>query len=451
MSDTKTTGVKIDSSGSLFFRLRYLMLDSLAFDPSIHLAILFLTGTAYLGYGLDSDFHSLGLVQSYLLGFDKGYSPLEKCFILFGIYSLSLSIFYTLLVFTKVTLRWGRIETALKKAGIQNADKERPVVAYIDKKNPPSFIHLKGNGIGPEEIQAKKTRIEGMLARTISNVEFYGEKMWVRINFAKEKLDESLKFEDIKGKLKKPGSFFLGSTDKGLLTDNLENHTHIAICGTSGGGKSNFLNQFLLGLYRSSPSFDFVLIDLKEGLELTGYEDLKRCAVYSDVNGALRALTKVENEMKERFKTLKAKKLRKFSEKDLGKSRMVVAIDETAELFRSDSGNKDKELVKQKCKELVRTISNQARAAGIHLVLATQRIYKDTIDTATQANMGATLAFRLPDTTSSVLAIGTTEACSIPVNPGAGLWKHGFKTVMIQVPFISDQVFNEEIELLKNL
>ena len=80
---------------------------------------------------------------------------------------------------------------------------------------------------------------------------------------------------------------------------------HLLVSGETSGGKSTFLRQFITTLYLNNPTYEFVLIDLKEGLEFQLFEDLARVKVITEVKNAVARLSGYEDVLKKRMHAVK--------------------------------------------------------------------------------------------------------------------------------------------------
>lgn len=191
---------------------------------------------------------------------------------------------------------------------------------------------------------------------------------------------------------------------------------HLLVAGTTGSGKSVGINTMILSLlYRASPEqVRLILIDPKM-LEMSVYEGIAHllCPVVTDMRQAGHALNWVVGEMERRYKLMSvmgARNLAGFNKKieeaaakgehvpnpfsltpdepePLAHMPMiVVVIDELADLMM---------VVGKKVEELIARIAQKARAAGIHLILATQRPSVDVITGLIKANVPTRVAFQV--------------------------------------------------------
>ena len=191
---------------------------------------------------------------------------------------------------------------------------------------------------------------------------------------------------------------------------------HLLVAGTTGSGKSVGINTMILSLlYRATPEqVRLILIDPKM-LEMSVYADIAHllCPVVTDMRQAGHALNWVVGEMERRYKlmsVLGARGVAGFNKKiDEAHAKgeyianpfsltpdapeplekmplIVVVIDELADLMM---------VVGKKIEELIARIAQKARAAGIHLILATQRPSVDVITGLIKANVPTRIAFQV--------------------------------------------------------
>lgn len=168
---------------------------------------------------------------------------------------------------------------------------------------------------------------------------------------------------------------------------------HLLIAGQTGSGKSVGMNGFILSLlYKNSPSeLRMIMVDPKQ-VELGVYDGIPHLLtpVINTPDKALNALRWAVAEMERRlgiFKKVNARNLEEYNIKspDSKEPVIVVIVDELADLMMS--GNK------KEVEAMITRIAQKARAAGIHLILATQRPSVDVITGLIKANVPSRVAF----------------------------------------------------------
>ncbi len=254
---------------------------------------------------------------------------------------------------------------------------------------------------------------------------------------------------------------------------DLQRMPHLLIAGTTGSGKSVGINAMLLSLvYKSPPSqVRLILIDPKM-LELSIYEGIPHllAPVVTDMRQAANALNWCVAEMDRRYKLMSALGVRnmagfnqKVREAVKGKkpimnpfapvpesaeplhemSLIVVVIDELADLMM---------VVGKKVEELVARLAQKARAAGIHLVLATQRPSVDVITGLIKANIPTRIAFQVSarvdsrtilDQMGAEALLGQGDMLYLPAGSGFPQRVHG--------AYVADHEVHKVVGYLKKL
>jgi len=191
---------------------------------------------------------------------------------------------------------------------------------------------------------------------------------------------------------------------------------HLLVAGATGTGKSVSMNAMIMSiLYKSSPrDVRFIMIDPKM-LELSIYENIPHLLVpvVTDPKKAAAALGNIEREMDVRYRLLHEKGVRNIDsynrllretagDKDAPASpeslphhhlpRIIIIIDELADLMM---------MVGREVEESITRLAQKARAAGIHLILATQRPSVDVITGLIKANFPARISFQVTSRTDS--------------------------------------------------
>lgn len=196
----------------------------------------------------------------------------------------------------------------------------------------------------------------------------------------------------------------------GPVVVDLAKLPHLLVAGTTGSGKSVFLNCLITSLlYGKSPKeMEMVLIDPKQ-VELTQYRELPHVKrdVVSNIYDALRTLEECIQEMTKRMTYIaykKCKNLAELNEKLDPKDRLpyiVVVIDEIAELMLQERKSFTEKLAR---------ISSLARAAGMHVIAATQRPSNDVVSGKIKVNFPARICFKVPSSVDSKVVLTTKGA-----------------------------------------
>lgn len=252
------------------------------------------------------------------------------------------------------------------------------------------------------------------------------------------------------GDMSAPLSTVLGAdVDGNPVTTDLSKMPHLLVAGATGSGKSVFINTVLCSIIeRVSPSdVRLVLIDPKK-VELSVYKDVPHLAhpIVTEPEDARSALELVVQEMDNRYSLLAKHNVRNISEfnskveKGIIKRKklplVLVVIDELADLMM---------VAKKDVEKLIVRITQLARAAGIHLIVATQRPSVDVITGLIKANMPSRLAFAVASKTDSRVILDQSGAESLTGMGDALFIPQGSRyPIRIQGAFIS----SEEVEYI---
>lgn len=200
---------------------------------------------------------------------------------------------------------------------------------------------------------------------------------------------ESEEFQEFKRKSTLP--FILGEDTSGkLLYACLSELKHLLVAGSTGSGKSVFLNSFIVGLMLSVPPEELILylIDPKK-VEMGMYDGFPQVRLVTDTKDSIRLLDNLVNEMEKRYDILQQsryKNLVAYNKNHKQKIPYIVCVvDEYADLM----------IVNAEVENYIVRIAQKARAAGIHLVLTTQRPQKEIVTGLIKANLPSVVCFRL--------------------------------------------------------
>ena len=291
--------------------------------------------------------------------------------------------------------------------------------------------------------------VEVIPGKNVIGIEIPNEnKQIVRLS----EIIKSEEFEKSSSKL----TIGLGKDISGLpvMTD-LAKMPHLLVAGTTGSGKSVAVNSMILSLiYKSNPEHvRMIMIDPKM-LELGIYDGIPHLLtpVVTDMNLAANALTWCVKEMERRYKLLakysvrnidgfnsKVKNDKAIEEEYL--PQIVIVVDEFADLFF---------VVGKRIEELIARLAQKARAAGIHLILATQRPSVDVITGLIKANIPSRIAFQVSSKTDSRVILDQGGAENLLGN-GDMLYLESGKMIpeRIHGAFVSDKEVKDVINYLK--
>lgn len=228
---------------------------------------------------------------------------------------------------------------------------------------------------------------------------------------------------------------------------------HGLIAGGTGSGKSVCVNTILVSLLLKNKPEDLklILIDPKM-VELTPYNDLPHLItpVITDPKMAATALNWVVNEMESRYQKFaqtRSRDLKSFNDNvrkgfvDEAKMPLiVVVIDELADLMMAAAHDVE---------DAIQRITQKARAAGIHLLVATQRPTVDVIRGTIKSNIPTRIAFKVSSFTDSTTILDGAGAEQL-LGRGDMLLKETERPIRLQGAFISDKEIDSVIDFIRS-
>ena len=228
-----------------------------------------------------------------------------------------------------------------------------------------------------------------------------------------------------------------------IVTD-LSSMPHLLIAGTTGSGKSVCINTIILSLlYRHTPDkCKFILIDPKM-LELSTYEGVPHllCPVITEAKKAASVLGWVVKEMESRYRLMTKEGVKNIdgynNKHSLAMPYIVVVVDEMSDLMM---------VAGKEIENYIQKLSQMARAAGIHIIMATQRPSVDVITGTIKANFPTRISFQVTSKIDSRTILGEQGAEQLLGKGDMLYMTSANRIVRIHAPFVSEN----EIEKINN-
>lgn len=228
---------------------------------------------------------------------------------------------------------------------------------------------------------------------------------------------------------------------------DFEKIPHLALGGATRYGKSNLINCIIASLIKQQPNnVKLHLIDLKGGVELCDYENIKQTvSIAYEPEEALATLENAYNQMRSVQQRLR--KLGKKKVDDAGiKERHFVIIDEVGELNPDEAVDKEEKKLKQQCQRYMSQIARLGAGLGFRQILATQYPTGDVIPRQCKQNSDGKLCFRVQSGTASRVVLDGEGAEKLPEVKGRAIYQTADKKVIVQTPLITPEIIQETIE-----
>jgi len=230
----------------------------------------------------------------------------------------------------------------------------------------------------------------------------------------------------------------IGKSISGIpIVGDLTSMPHLLIAGTTGSGKSVCINTIIVSLlYRLSPDLcKFILIDPKM-LELSAYEGIPHLLspVITDSKKAASALGWTVREMNSRYKLMSKDGVRNIdgynAKHKLKMPYIVVVVDEMSDLML---------VAGKEIENYIQKLSQMARAAGIHIIMATQRPSVDVITGTIKANFPTRISFRVSSKIDSRTILGEQGAEQLLGNGDMLFMSSANRIIRIHGPYVSEK------------
>ena len=241
----------------------------------------------------------------------------------------------------------------------------------------------------------------------------------------------------------------LGKSISGLpIVSDLSSMPHLLIAGTTGSGKSVCINTIILSLlYKYTPEkCNLILIDPKM-LELSAYEGIPHllCPVITEAKKATAAFSWAVKEMESRYKLMTSvgvKNIDGYNSKH--KKHMpyiVVIVDEMSDLML---------VAGKEIENYIQRLSQMARAAGIHIIMATQRPSVDVITGTIKANFPTRISFQVSSKIDSRTILGEQGAEQLLGKGDMLFMSSANRIVRIHAPYVSESEIEKVNSFLRS-
>jgi S-DNA-T family DNA segregation ATPase FtsK/SpoIIIE len=240
----------------------------------------------------------------------------------------------------------------------------------------------------------------------------------------------------------------LGKSISGMpVIGDLTSMPHLLIAGTTGSGKSVCINTIIVSLlYKMSPDLcKFILIDPKM-LELSTYEGIPHLLtpVITDAKKATSALAWTVKEMNSRYKLMSKVGVRNIdgynAKHKLKMPYIVVVVDEMSDLML---------VAGKEIENYIQKLSQMARAAGIHIIMATQRPSVDVITGTIKANFPTRISFQVSSKIDSRTILGEQGAEQLLGKGDMLFMSSANRIVRIHGPFVSEHEIEQVVNSIR--
>ena len=357
----------------------------------------------------------------------------------FGFYSWGL---YRLLQRRATVAKLDRIWT---NAGLETRLKEKPKFYSdlpIDEFG--RKLRVRASGIPLDSFVNVKPTLESEFNIYIANMENpEGNKEFVDIVYTTEEMPALWTIDNIY--TYKDFSFPIGKSYRGEIKANLKDIAHFLVAGESGGGKSTFIRMMLTILLANNDEIEIYYLDFKAGMEnqvFSGFSNLQCIDDFSTAATKMAEIKRVLDIRMQAFKNAKARNLEMYNKsvmkKELREKRIVVVVDEIAELMPNFKGKANSDLVE--INSTLNRISRMGRAVGINLVVGVQKPDARNLDPTIKANLSGVVCFAVSHFNQSTIVLGNSRAADLNKEyKGRAIWKHGLEMVEVQAPLLTEE------------
>ncbi|WP_216701072.1 FtsK/SpoIIIE domain-containing protein [Priestia filamentosa] len=291
----------------------------------------------------------------------------------------------------------------------------------------------------PLAVEEKTLRtLQQILSVTLDQEVNVSFKKWLIIEISKNKMPSYVSYGEVP--YRKGWLVPLGKNRQGWHFHHFDHTPHTTISGTTRFGKTVMMKVMMTYLIEHHPwDAQFVIIDLKGGLEFDRYKNLQQVKrIASNPIEALYALKQVQKDMKERMDRFKRQGWSNIVDTPLSQ-RLFVLIDEAAQLTPEKFMEKEEKKTLAQCQSILSEIARLGGALGVRLVYGTQYPTSNVLNGSIKQNADLKVSFRLGSDYASKVALDAYGAETLPSDiKGRALIKtHEVKEV--QVPYLTHE------------
>lgn len=232
-----------------------------------------------------------------------------------------------------------------------------------------------------------------------------------------------------------------------LIKHDFEVIPHMALGGATRYGKSNFINSMIVSLIQNHENdVKFTLVDLKGGVELCDYENIKQTVnIAYEPEEAIEALQEAYNDMVKMQRRLRSLGKKKIQDTNI-RERHFIIIDEVGELNPEEAITKDEKKLKMECQTIMSKIARLGAGLGFRQILATQYGTGDVIPRQCKQNSDAKLCFRVRNATASTVVLDEGGAEQLPLIKGRAIYQTDQRFI-VQTPLIEEDDISPVIKI----
>jgi DNA segregation ATPase FtsK/SpoIIIE, S-DNA-T family len=290
--------------------------------------------------------------------------------------------------------------------------------------------------------------VEEILATTLDSPVEVKFKKWLYVDIFNNDVPTKVLYKDVP--FQKGWVVPLGKNEKGWHFHDFDKTPHCVAGGTTRFGKTVFLKMVMTYLIEHHPGdVEFLIIDLKGGLEFERYRELKQVVdVASDPIEAFECLTSIKVLLEQKMAEFKRNGWSNVVNTPIQK-RTFIIVDEAAQLVPEKFMEKPMRDLLSYCQSILSEIARIGGALGFRLVFCTQYPTADTLPRQIKQNADLKISFRLPTGYASAVVIDEQGAEELPSDiPGRAIIKTHEKKI-VQVPYISDEEMTKRLEVYR--